>query len=72
MNKGNVIPKEKLNRIFEQFYRLDSSRSSHNGGAGLGLAIAKEIVGLHNGEITAFSDEDITCFEVILPFLPIS
>lgn len=42
VNHGNTIPREKLGRIFEQFYRLDISRSSNNGGAGLGFAIALE------------------------------
>ena len=44
MNEGDTIPGERLERIFEQFYRLDVSRSSSTGGAGLGLAIAREIV----------------------------
>ena len=66
-NQGNTIPKEKLGRIFEQFYRLDSSRSTKSGGAGLGLAIAKEIVELHGGEIKARSENEIIEFEVILP-----
>lgn len=66
-NYGNTIPKEKLERIFEQFYRLDTSRNSKSGGAGLGLAIAKEIVELHNGRITARSENEIIEFEVTIP-----
>lgn len=68
-NHGNTIPKEKLERIFEQFYRLDTARSSKTGGAGLGLAIAKEIVELHHGTITAKSEEETVEFEVTLPLL---
>lgn len=66
-NQGNTIPQEKLGRIFEQFYRLDVSRSTRSGGAGLGLAIAKEIVELHGGEIKARSENEVIEFEVILP-----
>ena len=66
-NDGDTISKEKLSRIFEQFYRLDTSRSSGSGGAGLGLAIAKEIVELHGGTIRAFSENDIIRFDVSLP-----
>ena len=66
-NQGNNIPAEKLNRIFEQFFRLDSSRSSKSGGAGLGLAIAKEIVEHHGGTITAKSENEIIQFKVDLP-----
>ena len=64
-NHGGTIPKEKLERIFEQFYRLDTGRSSS--GAGLGLAIAKQIVTLHKGTITAESGGGLTVFTVMLP-----
>lgn len=66
-NRGNTIPKEKLERIFEQFYRLDTARSSRSGGAGLGLAIAKEIVELHGGSISARSENEEIEFVVMLP-----
>lgn len=64
-NHGGTIPKEKLERIFEQFYRLDTGRGS--GGAGLGLAIAKQIVTLHKGTITVESGDGVTVFTVVLP-----
>jgi len=68
-NKGKQIPKEKLDKIFEKFYRLDSSRTSKTGGSGLGLAIVKEIVELHGGRIYAESDMKETTFSVILPII---
>lgn len=68
-NKGKQIPKEKLDKIFEKFYRLDSSRTSKTGGSGLGLAIAKEIVELHGGRIYAESDMKETTFCVTLPII---
>lgn len=66
-NKGKTIAKEKLDHIFEQFYRLDSSRATNTGGAGLGLAIAKEIVELHQGIITVESKNESITFQVTLP-----
>lgn len=66
-NKGKTIAPEKLKRIFEQFFRLDSSRGTATGGAGLGLAIAKEIVELHGGTITAESRDESIAFQVALP-----
>lgn len=68
-NHGKTIPPDKLNRIFEQFFRLDSSRASATGGAGLGLAIAKEIVELHGGAITAASENERIIFTVTLPHI---
>lgn len=66
-NEGPTIPPEKLERIFEQFFRLDSARTSRSGGSGLGLAIAREIVELHNGTITAESHDQLIIFRVVLP-----
>lgn len=68
-NQGNTIPREKLDRIFEQFYRLDTARTTQSGGAGLGLAIAKEIIELHQGAITAFSENEVIVFTVEIPLL---
>jgi len=68
-NSGN-IPKDKLASIFDKFYRLDSARSSDTGGAGLGLAVAKEIVVSHGGRIYADSNGEQTSFTVELPVMP--
>lgn len=64
---GKTIPKDKLNALFEKFYRLDEARTSDTGSSGLGLAIAKEIVTLHGGTITAHSEDGLTSFSVELP-----
>lgn len=66
-NQGKTIPPEKLNTIFEKFYRLDDARGSQSGGAGLGLAIAREIVTAHDGTISAASENGKTTFIVELP-----
>lgn len=66
-NQGNPIPQAKLETIFEKFYRLDSARSTNTGGAGLGLAIAKEIVNAHDGKIYVESNTENTKFTVKLP-----
>ncbi|WP_423739274.1 sensor histidine kinase [Clostridium tyrobutyricum] len=66
-NHGNPIPQEKLETIFKKFFRLDTSRSTNTGGAGLGLAIAKEIVNAHGGNIFVQSNTEKTVFTVVLP-----
>lgn len=66
-NEGITIPENQLANIFEKFYRLDKSRSTKTGGAGLGLAIAKEIILAHQGTITAASDNGLTKFTITLP-----
>ena len=69
INHGDTIPKENLDRIFEQFYRLDLSRNTTSGGAGLGLAIAKRIIELHKGTIIAKSQNELIEFIITLPVL---
>ena len=64
---GATIPSHKLRAIFDRFFRLDESRGSATGGAGLGLAIAREIVELHGGTISAASEDGRTTFTVELP-----
>lgn len=66
-NTGKIIPSHKLEMIFEKFYRLDTSRTAQTGGAGLGLAIAKEIVHAHGGSISAESNDEKTVFTVTIP-----
>lgn len=66
-NAGATIPPEKLSRMFEQFFRLDASRGTRTGNAGLGLAIAKEIVEAHGGTVTAQSAREQVIFTVTLP-----
>ncbi|MGH8479906.1 MAG: ATP-binding protein [Gammaproteobacteria bacterium] len=51
LDAGPGIPKAELERVFEPFYRLESSRSRDSGGTGLGLAIARNIAHLHGGEL---------------------
>lgn len=67
INYGKIIPGEDLDKIFDKFYRVESSRSLKTGGTGLGLAIAKNIVNLHDGRIWATSDESGTRFQIELP-----
>ena len=66
-NEGLEIPEKELTNIFQKFYRLDQARSTRTGGAGLGLAIAREIVERHGGSIRAESDGRRTSFVIRLP-----
>lgn len=70
-NTGKGIPKEELNRVFERFYKLDKSRSEHVKGVGLGLNLARNIVRLHGGELTARNvPEQYTTFSFWVPKTP--
>jgi signal transduction histidine kinase len=57
-NTGSGIPEKDIDRVFEQFYRVEKSRSSQYGGSGLGLTIVKRIIELHRGSITIESEPE--------------
>ena len=65
-NKGEPIPKEEEEKIFERFYKRDNSRNRDTNNYGLGLAIAKSIVSQYNGSITAHTENEYTTFKVVL------
>lgn len=65
---GIGIPEHLIHRIFDKFYRVDSSRSKHTGGRGLGLTLTKAIIELHNGIIQVKSEEGVgTVFTLHIP-----
>ena len=66
-NTGEEIPKEDLPFIFERFYRGEKSRSREHGGAGIGLAIVKELIEAHGGQVSAESSPDETRVWFSLP-----
>lgn len=68
-DEGEGIPEEDIPHIFDRFYRVDKSRTRATGGKGIGLAVAKEIVELHNGSIEVKSEVEVgTEFIIELPF----
>lgn len=66
-NDGEELDEESINHLFDKFYRASTARTSSSGGAGLGLAIAKEIVALHHGEISAHKEGNQIVFQIVLP-----
>lgn len=67
-DSGVGIPADKIDKIFDRFYRVDSARDRETGGSGLGLSIVKNIIILHDGEIKVFSkEEEGTTFSVRVP-----
>ncbi|ASW12544.1 sensor histidine kinase [Lactobacillus delbrueckii subsp. lactis DSM 20072] len=69
-NNGEPIPKDKLKKIFDRFYRVESSRNTKTGGTGLGLSIVQGAVELHGGTIRCESNKDWTSFIILLPLDP--
>lgn len=70
-NTGPGIAKEEIGKVFEQFYRVEKSRSLEHGGSGLGLAIVKRIIELHDGSVELQSEPGaLTSVTVYLPRHP--
>ncbi|MGG0238965.1 ATP-binding protein [Bacillus rhizoplanae] len=61
-NNGTPIPEESLDKIWDRFYRLDTSRSRHTGGTGLGLSIVKNILELHHADYGVYNKENGVAF----------
>lgn len=66
-NSGHPIPPEQADRIFDRFYRIDTSRQGSSKNAGLGLAIVKSIMELHRGYVGVTSNESGTTFSLRFP-----
>ncbi|MEW9532426.1 SpoIIE family protein phosphatase [Microbispora sp. NPDC049125] len=66
---GVGVPADEMPRLFERFHRIENARSRSNEGSGIGLALVRELVGLHAGGITATSaEEEGTTFTLRLSF----
>lgn len=68
-NNGVKIPEEAVARLFDRFYRVESSRNLGTGGTGLGLAIVQSVIDAHNGSVKVESTDEMTSFVVRLPLL---
>ena len=66
-NSGDGIPADDLPHVFERFYRVDKSRDRASGGAGIGLAIVRQIVEAAGGAVGAESRDGMTRFWFSLP-----
>ena len=67
-NVGEKIPTAEIDKIFDRFYRSDSSRARKTGGIGLGLSVVKSIVNLHKGSVEVSSNTDsVTTVSIYLP-----
>ena len=71
VDEGPGIPEEQLEKVFEPFYRVDPARSPEKSGTGLGLAVARDIIRTHGGEITLFNREPNGLIVLVsLPYNP--
>lgn len=66
-NYGDSLTKEEQDKIFEKFYRMDEARQTNTGGAGIGLAIADNIMKLHGGKIHVTSQDGKIIFHIWIP-----
>ena len=67
-DSGVGIPADRMHRIFDRFYQVDDSHTRAQGGTGIGLALTKELVALHHGEIAVSSEVGVgTRFTLWLP-----
>jgi two-component system cell cycle sensor histidine kinase PleC len=67
-DNGVGIPQREIEKIFQPFYQIKGQKVTEKPGMGIGLAVVKELVDLHNGEIRVESTEDVgSTFEVALP-----
>jgi len=66
-NAGETIPLEHLPRLFDRFYRVDSSRQRLSEGSGLGLSITRSILRAHGGDAFIRSEGGMTVFELKIP-----
>ncbi|MFZ6657434.1 heavy metal sensor histidine kinase [Undibacterium sp. TJN19] len=67
-NQGNCLETQHLARLFDRFYRVDSSRRASSGGSGLGLSIVRSIMLLHQGRWEVTSHEGLTRFSLFFPY----
>lgn len=66
-NSGDTVAREHLPRLFDRFYRVDSSRQRSSEGAGLGLAITRSILRAHGGDAVIRSERGVTVCELVFP-----
>ena len=69
-NNGGKIPEDSIKRLFDRFYRVESSRNTKTGGTGLGLAIVNGVIEAHGGTVRVESNDDLTSFIIRLPLQP--